>query len=125
MMERSSRTYLVCQNMLLLGLPLIPVVYYFGNVASLPPLLSLHYYATFSGGASLTWLSSVVYQNTHSITIRAVLDVLGLLLRIVLFNSAFLWVVQRSRYLRSSILLNLILCLWSLAVGVLVYAMLA
>ena len=123
-MNRLSRMYIICQNMMYLGLPLIPMVYYLGNVVSLPPSLSLHYYAVFSGGAALTWLSGVVFENTHSITARVALEVFGLLLRAAIFNLGFLWVVRQKRYLWSSMLLNIVLCLWSLGVGVFVYAML-
>lgn len=115
--------YIIIQNAILIGMPLIPVFYYSGNFFSLDPNVQVGQYSSFFGGMILHYLTRMIFEATGvydklGVFYKLVLFQLGFItLKLVIFNLLFFVIIKKQRFIYSSVFLNAALAIWALAVG--------
>lgn len=108
--------YFILQNVILIGMPFVPICYYW-NIFSLKRTVLVDMYSSFSGGIMLYRLSTRVFEETGSHETVAMFQLRYLIVKVVIFNLLFLLVIMKKRFVYGSVFLNTALAFWGLAVG--------
>ena len=113
--------YIILQNAILIGMPLIPFLYYTDNFSSVASTVHVAKFSAFSNGFMVYRWSMRVFRETDSPETVAQFRLVFLIAKVIIYNLLFLLVARKQRFVCGSVFLNAALGFWGWVAGFFIY----
>ncbi|MHC5083832.1 MAG: hypothetical protein ACYTET_07850 [Planctomycetota bacterium] len=113
--------YIILQNAILIGMPLIPFLYLTRDFSSVASTAHVAKFSAFSNGFMVYKRSMKIFEETDSSEAVAQFRLRCFIAKVIIYNLLFLLVIWKKQFIYSSVFLNVALGFWGWVTGFIIY----